>query len=477
MRCQCPHYTETDNGWCCPEVMRLRDKLAECQEALKREKDKNRHRDRTGTEAEFGASAPSSRRVKANSGDEKRSRRGGAQEGHPPHARKAATEETADEVVRVEMPGGTCPECGGPLQAMGERERTVDDLERPRMRKILYRAERKWCPCCRRTVQARVPGVLPRAGLSNRALATLSETAYADMVPLGTLSRVTGILEGRLLGAMKRLAQLLEPCLPRLREAVCASGVAHADETPWRCDGRNGYAWGFASADTALYAFRATRASEVAVEALGGIRPDATVVTDRYAAYNRLACHRQFCFEHLKRDALDIAREFPRNAECQRFSARASDLMRRAMRLRREAPDPDDFRPKAFVLAAEIMDCMAADARHPAIQRFQAIFRENRDCCFRWTFGPHIPADNNHAERAMRPVAVVRKISGGSQSDDGLLTREVLTSVWRTLRLRHGPDQAHALFVSALDRLAANPSGNVVDSLFPSPFLTPGVNS
>ncbi|MBQ9344276.1 MAG: hypothetical protein IJT88_03565 [Kiritimatiellae bacterium] len=62
----------------------------------------------------------------------------------------------------------------------------------------------------------------------------------------------------------------------------------------------------------------------MAREALDGIRPDATLVTDRYADYNRLLCHRQFCYEHLKRDALDIARQFPHNAECQRFPARAT---------------------------------------------------------------------------------------------------------------------------------------------------------
>ena len=81
-----------------------------------------------------------------------------------------------------------CPERMRLLD-MGECERTADDLERPRVRKVLYRVGRTWCPCCRRTVQAKVPGVLPRAGLSNRALATLSEGAYADLIPLGTLPR------------------------------------------------------------------------------------------------------------------------------------------------------------------------------------------------------------------------------------------------------------------------------------------------
>ena len=88
-----------------------------------------------------------------------------------------------------------------------------------------------------------------------------------------------------------------------------------------------------------------------------------------------------------------------------------------------------------------------------------------------WGLSPFslIPAENNTAERGLRPLAVVRKISGGSQSEEGLHTREVLASVWATLRLRHGRDRAHDLFVEALDTLAANPSSSIPDLLFPLP--------
>lgn len=68
----------------------------------------------------------------------------------------------------------------------------------------------------------------------------------------------------------------------------------------------------------------------------------------------------------------------------------------------------------------------------------------------------------------MRPQAVVRKISGGSQSETGLKTREVLASVWATLRLRHGRQKARDLFVAALDTLADNPATDIPSLLFPS---------
>ncbi|MHB8574768.1 MAG: IS66 family transposase [Dehalococcoidia bacterium] len=42
---------------------------------------------------------------------------------------------------------------------------------------------------------------------------------------------------------------------------------------------------------------------------------------------------------------------------------------------------------------------------------------------------PRVPADNNAAERSVRPLVVVRKISGGTRSAAGSLTRTVLSTI------------------------------------------------
>jgi transposase len=45
---------------------------------------------------------------------------------------------------------------------------------------------------------------------------------------------------------------------------------------------------------------------------------------------------------------------------------------------------------------------------------------------------PEVPADNNLAERTMRPVVIARKISGGSRSPAGSRTRMALFSCFGT---------------------------------------------
>ena len=48
-----------------------------------------------------------------------------------------------------------------------------------------------------------------------------------------------------------------------------------------------------------------------------------------------------------------------------------------------------------------------------------------------------MPADNNLAERSIRPLVIMRKISGGTRSAAGPKTRLTLASVFQTWAARH----------------------------------------
>ena len=51
-----------------------------------------------------------------------------------------------------------------------------------------------------------------------------------------------------------------------------------------------------------------------------------------------------------------------------------------------------------------------------------------------------VPADNNHAEREIRPAVLMRKASYGNQSERGADTRAILMTIYRTLKRRgHDP--------------------------------------
>ena len=83
---------------------------------------------------------------------------------------------------------------------------------------------------------------------------------------VGTISARTGIGKGTLFSEYARLLENLKPCTERLLELYRLAPVKGADETTWRCDGQNGYIYGFFTQDVALFRFRGTRKMCVAEE-------------------------------------------------------------------------------------------------------------------------------------------------------------------------------------------------------------------
>src|SRR3989449_11352717 len=85
---------------------------------------------------------------------------------------------------------------------------------------------------------------------------------------------------------------------------------------------------------------------------------------------------------------------------------------------------------------------------------------------YHWAKNQAIPADNNRAERELRPLVIARKISFGSQSEQGALTRETLMSVLHTLRKR--TQDVFGAFQRALDALAEDEKRDPYMLLFDS---------
>jgi hypothetical protein len=131
-------------------------------------------------------------------------------------------------------------------------------------------------------------------------------------------------------------------------------------------------------------------------------------------------------------------------------------LLSQAMKLRGLPISDRQFYRQAKKIKQAILESVEHSARHPGIQRIQDIFRKTPERMYRWAEDRNVPADNNFAERTLRPTVIARKVSFGSQSDAGAKTREILMSILFTLKQRF-PD-FHTRFKNALDRLSENPT-------------------
>jgi len=436
----------------CLEKQRIIDRQTEQIEALRK---KVRQLERKAAQGPFGSATPSAKiPLKANTAEEQRSKPGGAQPGHAGHGRKVVEDSDAARMETIAV-GPTCPHCGAALEHKEYRGRSVIDSQPLRTEPILYQLERARCRRCGQTVQARAPGVLPKSLYGNPLITQVVFLHYRQGIPMGRLCDQLGIGLGAVFEILHRMAALFRGVLPKLIEEYRQAAVRHADETGWRTDGRSGYAWLFASATVSLFLFRATRSAQVPKEVLGTQALGGVLVVDRYNAYNRSPCALQYCYAHLLRDVEDLAKEFPGEAEVTGFTSTLIPLLAEAMHLRGRPLADTEYSEQAGRLKQQIVDLVEQPAHHLGVRQMQELFRDNAHRLYHWVENRAVPADNNQAERQLRPTVIARKVSFGSQSDAGAKTREVLMSVVHTLVKRVSDPEAH--FQSVLDKLAADP--------------------
>jgi len=97
---------------------------------------------------------------------------------------------------------------------------------------------------------------------------------------------------------------------------------------------------------------------------------------------------------------------------------------------------------------------------HLGIRRIQDIFVENEERLYHWADNRSVPAENNLAERDLRPTVIARKVSFGSQSDAGAHTRSVLMTVLNTIKKR-GCDVAFHFKCEDAVSVGSNFVGNI----------------
>lgn len=456
----------------CEQCFQKQLKIEQLLEEVQRLKAKLRYQEREDKEGFFGSSTPSSQLpLKANTDQENRNHKGGARPGHKGHGRSAHSQETADEIIPIDM-GEICPECGGRLKLKHIRDRAVIESEPIKPKKVLYHLFHKECTQCHHVFRAKAPSVLPKALYGNQITAQTAVMHYFHGIPMGRICEMTGIPLGSLVEMFHRLSSYFAPVLDHLKEQYRLSAVKHADETSWRNDGQSGYAWLFCTAEISLFSFQNTRSATVPRSIFGDKKLPGVLVVDRYNAYNKAPVQIQYCYAHLLRDVEKLGKDFPDSSEVKFFVSLLAPLLSQAMHLRSQPLSDEHYYREAIEIQKKIIEANKRPAQHLAIRAMQDLFHINEHRLYLWVRDRRVPPDNNLAERDLRPTVIARKVSFGSSSDAGSQTRSVLMSVLHTLNKRRGDQSLESIFKTLLDELAKNPKVQLA-SLFPLPKSIP----
>jgi transposase len=316
----------------------------------------------------------------------------------------------------------TCAHCRAALAEADQRlHARYDKVELPPVRPVVTRVERYLgrCPCCGGTTLAPVPEGMEQGspfGISVLALALYLRFTHAIsyrrltqlFLHLFALPISEGALDGLFRHAKPRFDDEVAAILARLRRAR----VVCSDETTVRVDGRTCWNWVFQNDEAVIHVIRPSRGRAVVAEVLGGHRP-AIWVSDLYSAQRRHADLWQVCLAHQLRD-LGYAIE----AGDAVFAPRLKALLLRAVVLarRRHALKASTRREYRRRLERELDRVLALQPSHRCGQRLRQRYRAVRDSLFTFLEHPDTPPDNNGSERALRPMAVYRKVTSGFRS-------------------------------------------------------------
>jgi hypothetical protein len=354
----------------------------------------------------------------------------------------------------------TCPDCGYALrgQSIARRREVIDLPPPPPVGVIEYQVLKRYCPHCAQWCEPALPldGLVVGQGrMSMRLLALVAWLRTTLRLPLRQIQTYLRQLHslhlsvGELGNLLATVAAEGRAAVARIQAALQASPVLHMDETGWRENGQNGYVWVMTNAaGVSYFHYDHSRAGAVA-RGLSGPRYTGTLCTDFYAAYNDHACRHQRCWAHLLRDLAALAAAPAATGEVQEWVAAVGGLYKEGQALAERAPPPSGaerehtaarLRQRAHELGLR----WARAPKHPAHALCQRLLRHEGEL-FEYVRQAGVEATNNRAERAIRPLAVARKISGGTRSAGGSTTRMALQTLFTSWAAQGGDPLAECL--------------------------------
>jgi transposase len=366
----------------------------------------------------------------------------GGQLGHKGYGRKLAIR--IDNTLRVFA--SVCPDCKGELsRTEAIVTHTVEDIPAPKTIKTIvtqYEVERQWCKNCKKEITVTPVGVIPNSKLGINVIVQILIWKYVCRMPMAV---IVSLLEstykltmstGTVALFLRRTSEYLKKPYSQILKEVRAAPVKHADETGWRVNGQNEWCWAFLTKEAVYYTIEESRGKAIAEKVLKNCHKKDVLVRDDYPGYKKLNLTHQSCWAHLLRES---HKEISQKGASTEVKQLHMTLKLMYQKLKQTVESPYNKKERNNIHNEQLQklnEIIQTTYHNEDVKRVQYRIKQQGKNLLTALLHNDVPLTNNLAERAIRPLVVTRKISGGSRTRKGAKVHMINMSVIQTMKMK-----------------------------------------
>jgi len=346
----------------------------------------------------------------------------------------------------------SCKQCGRDIgRVTSTRQKILFDIVlNQQVMKLIIESERQWCGHCKQEVIARDGQSMPftEYGMNTFMMALLLR--YRCHLPLSKIAIVLGmgygldISESGISSIFNQSKKYLGKRYEQLKTIVRDGEVMYTDETGWQVRGNNAWMWIMANEQATVYVAAESRGKGIATEMYGNSQ--AYSMHDGYVGYTKAIPidKHLYCWAHIIRWCFEEAE----GKKTRSNSVKIRDALVTTYHLQKDPKYHNNPLKLEKEVIKQIDNLLVQKPKDETSIRLLNRLRQQRDGLIRaLVVSPN--GTNNFAEQELRPIALARKISYGSDTYSGMETTAILSSVVqtyvRTKKESFFPDLRHSL--------------------------------
>lgn len=329
-----------------------------------------------------------------------------------------------------------CTTCGKHISRVnGIRQKILlDIIVNPHVVKLLIESERQWCSTCKKEVSAQDERSLPFTEYGINTFMIVLLLRYRCLLPVSKIAMVLSLgygltlAESSILSLLSQAEKYLGGKYKELKKTIREGHIMYADETGWQVRGVNAWMWIMTSEKATVYVAAESRGKGIAKEMYG--ESTAYSMHDGYPGYtNTIPKTKQlYCWAHVLRFCFE---ETVRKSQSSP-SVKIRDTLVQIFHLKKDPVYQNRLTELEQEVTHRIDTLLMKKTTDVTSNNLLYRLRTQRDGLIRALIvSPN--GTNNFAEQELRPIALMRKTSFGSDTYTGMERTAVLASIVQTV--------------------------------------------